>query len=60
MGHTLSALAEKQYRDRPLDFLRMWHVKVESWILEQAGIEQPKEIGLQRENRLTRACRELP
>jgi integrase len=46
MGHKPSALAEKHYRRRPLDLLRMWHVKIEAWILEQAGIEQPKEIGL--------------
>lgn len=40
-GHKPSALAEKHYRRRPLDLLRMWHVKIEAWILEQAGIEQP-------------------
>ncbi|MES2000355.1 MAG: integrase family protein [Pseudomonadota bacterium] len=39
MGHKPSALAEKHYRRRPLDLLRMWHVKIEAWILEQAGIE---------------------
>jgi integrase len=43
MGHAPSALAEKHYRERPLDLLRMWHEKIEAWILEQAGIEQPKE-----------------
>ena len=43
MGHKPSATAEKHYRVRPLDLLRMWHVKIEAWILEQAGIEQPKE-----------------
>jgi integrase len=43
MGHKPSALAEKHYRRRPLDLLRMWHVKIEGWMLEQAGIEQPKE-----------------
>lgn len=43
MGHKPSALAEKHYRRRPLDLLRMWHTKIEAWILEQAGIEQPKE-----------------
>lgn len=43
MGHKPSALAEKHYRRRPLDLLRMWHVKIEAWILEQAGLEQPKE-----------------
>lgn len=42
-GHKPSALAEKHYRRRPLDLLRMWHVKIEAWMLEQAGIEQPGE-----------------
>lgn len=41
MGHKPSATAEKHYRRRPLDLLRMWHTKIEGWILEQAGIEQP-------------------
>ncbi|MCM8623273.1 MAG: integrase family protein [Candidatus Accumulibacter sp.] len=43
MGHKPSATAEKHYRVRPLDLLRMWHTKIEAWILEQAGIEQPAE-----------------
>lgn len=43
MGHKPSALAEKHYRRRPLDLLRMWHTKIEAWMLEQAGIEQPSE-----------------
>lgn len=42
-GHKPSATAEKHYRVRPLDLLRMWHTKIEDWILEQAGIEQPSE-----------------
>lgn len=37
-GHKPSATAEKHYRVRPLDLLRMWHTKIEVWILEQAGI----------------------
>lgn len=41
MGHKPSATAEKHYKRRPLDLLRSWHVKIEAWILEQAGIEQP-------------------
>jgi len=41
MGHKPSAVAEKHYRRRPLDLLRSWHVKIEAWILEQAGIAQP-------------------
>jgi integrase len=43
MGHKPSATAEKHYRRRPLDLLRMWHTKIEGWILEQAGIEQPNQ-----------------
>lgn len=43
MGHKPSALAEKNYKRRPLDLLRMWHTKIEAWILEQAGIQQPEE-----------------
>lgn len=42
-GHKPSATAEKHYRVRPLDLLRMWHVKIEAWILNEAGIEQPRE-----------------
>ncbi|TXG94660.1 MAG: DUF4102 domain-containing protein [Rhodocyclaceae bacterium] len=42
MGHKPSAIAEKHYRRRALDFLRKWHDRIEEWILEQAGIEQPK------------------
>jgi integrase len=38
-GHKPSALAEKHYRRRPLDLLRMWHDKIEAWMLEEAGIE---------------------
>jgi len=41
MGHKPSATAEKHYRVRPLDLLRMWHTRIEAWILEQAGIELP-------------------
>ena len=39
MGHKPSATAEKHYRERPLDLLRLWHTRIESWILEQAGIQ---------------------
>ncbi len=38
MGHKPSAIAEKHYRRRPIDLLRMWHTKIEAWVLEQAGI----------------------
>ena len=37
-GHKPSATVEKHYKVRPLDMLRMWHTKIESWILEQGGV----------------------
>lgn len=40
MGHKPSATAEKHYRVRPLDLLRMWHSKIEAWMLEQARLDQ--------------------
>lgn len=43
MGHKPSAIAEKHYTVRPLDLLRLWHDRIESWILDQAGIPQPAE-----------------
>ena len=47
MGHKPSAIAEKHYIQRELDLLHLWHVKIESWILEQAGIEfVPVQAGL--------------
>lgn len=43
MGHKPSALAEKHYRRRPLDLLRLWHERIEAWLLNEAGIEQPHQ-----------------
>jgi hypothetical protein len=43
MGHKPSAIAEKHYRRRPLDLLRLWHSRIEAFMLEQAGIPQPEE-----------------
>jgi len=43
MGHKPSALAEKHYRKRPIDLLRQWHSKIEKFILDEAGIPQPKD-----------------
>ena len=37
-GHKPSATAEKHYRVRPLDLLRVHHERIEAWILEQAAI----------------------
>ncbi len=38
-GHKPSATAEKHYKRRPLDLLRLHHERIEAWMLEQAGIE---------------------
>lgn len=37
-GHAPSAIAEKHYRRRPLDMLRQHLVRIESWILAEAGL----------------------
>jgi integrase len=37
-GHKPSATAEKDYKRRPLDLLRLHHERIEAWVLEQAGI----------------------
>jgi integrase len=47
-GHAPQGVREQHYIRRPLDLLRKWHVKIEAWILEQAGIEfVPAQPGLQ-------------
>lgn len=38
-GHAPQGVREQNYIRRSLDLLRMWHVKIEAWILEQAGIK---------------------
>lgn len=38
-GHKPSATAEKHYTVRPLDLLRVHHKRIETWILEQAGVK---------------------
>lgn len=46
-GHKPQGVREKNYIRRPLDLLRMWHVKIEAWMLEQAGVEfVAEEVGL--------------
>lgn len=47
MGHKPSAIAEKHYIQRELDLLHLWHVKIEAWILNEAGIKfVPVKAGL--------------
>jgi integrase len=38
-GHAPQGVREQNYIFRPLDLLRMWHVKIEAWMLEQAAID---------------------
>lgn len=38
MGHKPSAIAEKHYRQRPIDLLRKWHIRIEEFILQEAEI----------------------
>jgi integrase len=46
-GHAPQGVREKHYIRRPLDLLRMWHVKIEAWILEEADIQfVPMQAGL--------------
>lgn len=46
-GHAPQGVREQNYIRRPLDLLRKWHVKIEEWMLEQAGVEfQPVPAAL--------------
>jgi len=38
-GHKPQGVREQNYIRRPLDLLRVWHVKIEEWILGQANIK---------------------
>lgn len=38
-GHAPQGVREQNYIRRPLDLLRMWHVRIEQWILEEAHIQ---------------------
>lgn len=38
-GHKPSATAERHYKRRPLDLLRVHHERIEAWVLAQAGID---------------------
>jgi hypothetical protein len=39
MGHKPSATVEKHYTVRPVDLLRVHHTRLESWMLDQAGLD---------------------
>ena len=42
-GHKPSATAEKHYRVRPLDLLRLHHNRIVDWMLSEAGIQYDAE-----------------
>jgi hypothetical protein len=37
-GHAPSGVREKNYIRREVDLLRKWHVRIEAWILGEAGV----------------------
>ncbi|WP_426320493.1 tyrosine-type recombinase/integrase [Pseudoduganella sp. R-43] len=37
-GHAPQGVREQNYIRRPLDLLRLWHTRIEVWIMEQAGL----------------------
>lgn len=43
-GHKPSATAEKHYKVRPLELLRLHHERIENWILEQADVRVPSDF----------------
>ncbi len=43
-GHAPQGVREQNYIRRPLDLLRVHHMRIEAWILEQAGIALPVAI----------------
>ena len=46
-GHKPQGVREQNYIRRPLDLLRVWHIKIEAWILQEAGINfVPTQSGL--------------
>ncbi len=45
-GHKPSATAEKHYKRRPLDLLRVHHERIEAWVLGQAGVVPAGEGGM--------------
>ncbi len=38
-GHAPQGVREQNYIRRPLDLLRKWHIKIEEWMLSEAGVK---------------------
>lgn len=49
MGHKPSAIAEKHYTQRPIDLLRIHHIKIENWILA-AGEDTQNVLDIKRDS----------
>lgn len=46
-GHAPQGIREQNYVRRPVDLLRVWHDKIETWILNEAGVKfTPSETRL--------------
>ena len=43
-GDAPQGIREQNYLRPPVDFLRVWHMKVEAWVLEQAGLVVAPEL----------------
>jgi hypothetical protein len=43
-GGAPQGVREQNYLRPPVDFLRVWHMKVEAWVLEQAGLVVAPEL----------------
>ena len=54
-GHKPSATAEKHYKRRPLDLLRVHHERIEKWILEQAVVKFSENETAKQSPRLVRS-----
>ncbi|AXA93577.1 integrase family protein [Massilia sp. YMA4] len=44
-GHAPQGVREQNYIRRPLDLLRKWHIKIEEWILNEAGVALCTQAG---------------
>jgi hypothetical protein len=43
-GHAPQGVREQNYIRRPVDLLRVWHDKIEAWILKEANVSVPRNL----------------
>ena len=46
-GHAPQGVREQNYIRRPIDLLRMWHEKIEAWMLEHGGVPFTPQVQAQ-------------